>query len=126
MTVILILLGHFFKIGMNNALFILKNTLYNIGCPKCYIINFLSILIFAVVFIKSYHSLDQMCLCLLILPFQSLSLKRIKGYDRIGPHSKHILSIIFGSLLGKGEIHKKKDGTYIVFFQEAAHVKYLL
>lgn len=124
MTVILILMGRFFKIEMNNALFLLKNTLYNIGCPKCYIINFLSISIFAVVFIESYHSLDQ--ICLLILPFQSLSLKRIKGYDRIGPHSKHILSIIFGSLLGKGEIHKKKDGTRIVFFQEAAHIKYLL
>jgi hypothetical protein len=52
----------------------------------------------------------------------------IKGYNRIGPHSRDIISIIFGSLLGGGyaERIKNGNGTRIAFFQEAMHVKYLL
>jgi len=52
--------------------------------------------------------------------------KKIKGDNKKGPHNKEILSIIFGSLLGKGTIEIKKDGSCITFFQEAKHVKYLL
>lgn len=52
--------------------------------------------------------------------------KKIKGYSRVGPHNSDILSIVFGSLLGKGNVEKKKYGTRIVFYQEAVHIKYLL
>ena len=52
--------------------------------------------------------------------------KKIKGYNRVGPHNRDILSMVFGSLLGKGNLEKKKDGTRIVFYQEAVHIKYLL
>jgi hypothetical protein len=44
---------------------------------------------------------------------------------KIGPHNKEILSIIFGSLLGKGTIEIKKDSCCISFYQEARHVNYL-
>jgi ubiquinol-cytochrome c reductase cytochrome b subunit len=50
----------------------------------------------------------------------------LPDYKRIGPHSRDIISIIFGSLLGEGDVEIKKDGTRITFFQEAMHVKYLL
>jgi ubiquinol-cytochrome c reductase cytochrome b subunit len=59
----------------------------------------------------------------------TLSIKddnKIKGYNRVGPHNIDILSIIFGSLLGKGVIERKKDGPRVTFYQEAVHVKYLL
>lgn len=52
--------------------------------------------------------------------------KKIKGYNRVGPHNRDILSMVFGSLLGKENLEKKKDGTRIVFYQEAVHIKYLL
>lgn len=52
--------------------------------------------------------------------------KKIKGYNRIGPHNRDIISIFFGSLLGEGGIERKKDGSRITFFQEAMHVRYLL
>jgi hypothetical protein len=65
--------------------------------------------------------------------------EKIQGYNRIGPHSIEIISIIFGSLLGGGHaerikngpltffyLDKKKQGTRVAFFQEAMHVKYLL
>jgi hypothetical protein len=52
---------------------------------------------------------------------------KIKGDKRIGPHSKDIISIIFGSLLGEGDVERKiGNGTRITFFQEAMHVKYIL
>ena len=54
--------------------------------------------------------------------------KKLKGIDRIGPHNKDILSIIFGSLLGDAHAEKrdKGKGTRISFFQENSHVSYLL
>jgi hypothetical protein len=63
---------------------------------------------------------------LLTLPLNTTSHNKIKGDKRIGPHSIDIISIIFGSLLGEGDVERKKDGTRITFFQEAMHVKYLL
>ena len=66
---------------------------------------------------------------LLILPLclASPSLKKIKGHKRIGPHSKDIISIIFGSLLGEGDVERKiGNGTRVIFFQQAVHVKYIL
>jgi hypothetical protein len=64
---------------------------------------------------------------LLILPLCATFQKKIKGDKRIGPHSKDIISIIFGSLLGEGDVERKiGNGTRITFFQEAMHVKYIL
>jgi ubiquinol-cytochrome c reductase cytochrome b subunit len=65
---------------------------------------------------------------LLISPLYTTFDNKIKGYNRIGPHSRDIISIIFGSLLGEGHAERIKNGngTRIVFFQEAMHVKYLL
>lgn len=59
------------------------------------------------------------------MPLNSTFINKIKGDKRIGPHSIDIISIIFGSLLGEGDVERKKDGTRITFFQEAMHVKYL-
>jgi hypothetical protein len=64
-----------------------------------------------------------------VLFFPPLSInddKKIKGYSRVGPHNEDILSIIFGALLGKGCVERKKDGSRINFYQEAVHIKYLL
>lgn len=53
---------------------------------------------------------------------------RIKGFYRIGPHNKDVLSIIFGSLLGDAHAEKRLHsvGTRICFFQEDSHIEYLL
>jgi ubiquinol-cytochrome c reductase cytochrome b subunit len=55
-------------------------------------------------------------------------LKKLKDIDRIGPHNKDIISIIFGSLLGNtyGEKNLLRKGTRFSFSQEASHVKYLM
>lgn len=52
---------------------------------------------------------------------------KIKGSNRIGPHNKDILSIIYGSLLGDAHAEKKFSGigTRISFFQEDTHLKYI-
>lgn len=48
--------------------------------------------------------------------------------ERIGPHSKEIISIIIGSLLGDGHLEKRKQGvgTRIKFSQSSANVEYLM
>lgn len=125
---------------MNNTLFIFKNTLNNIGCPICWFVNLFNISFYVWILIESFHSTvfflsiplaEQSSAETLIYNLATRdcsfnSLFFFKGCNRIGPHSKYILSIIFGSLLGKGEIEIKKDGARIIFFQEAMHVKYLL
>lgn len=52
--------------------------------------------------------------------------QKLKGFNRIGPHNLDIISIIFGSLLGKGEAEKRKDGTRIIFNHKAMHLNYSL
>lgn len=99
----------------------LIKTMKNISCLKCWIISFL-IISFYVWLINCYQSIETF---LLIMPLNSTFIKKIKGDKRIGPHSIDIISIIFGSLLGEGDVERKKDGTRITFFQEAMHVKYL-
>ena len=123
---------------MKNLVFNIKNTMYDNGCPKCWVISFLIILFSVWLFIYSCQSIIGTSL-FSSTPFYSTfqavhlldslsikDLKNIKGYNRIGPHNKDIISIIFGSLLGKGSAERKKDGTRITFYQEAVHVKYLL
>jgi hypothetical protein len=66
------------------------------------------------------------CAVLFFPPLSVNDDKKIKGYSRVGPHNKDIVSIIFGSLLGKGSVERKKDGSRITFYQEAVHIKYLL
>ena len=86
-------------------------------CPTCFLIK-LNLL-------NSNYLLMQ----LTIIP---LTIKRLRGTDRIGPHNKDICSIIFGSLLGDAHAEKreidpsKKGGTRISFYQEHSHVSYLL
>ena len=52
--------------------------------------------------------------------------KGTKGFNRIGPHNIDILSIIFGSLLGKGEAEKSQYGTRIIFNSKSMHLDYSL
>ena len=120
---------------MNNTLFIFKNTLDNIGCLKCRIINFLIdlfsflLFIYSCMFIVETYLFSDICSYIALqVPFiQHLEYhKKMKGYHRVGPHNWDILSIIFGSLLGKGEVERRKDGTRITFNHEAMHLKYLL
>jgi ubiquinol-cytochrome c reductase cytochrome b subunit len=70
-------------------------------------------------------------LFLLITPFYyeiKPKISRLKGIYRIGPHNKDVISIIFGSLLGKAQSEKRLlgVGTRISFSQEAVHVEYIL
>jgi hypothetical protein len=151
---------------MNNTLLMnLINTIYDIGCLKCWIINFL-IISFSVwanqlfdccqPMIETYLFLTMPIyttfrgspkettgstppLTFFYLDKKNKGGEKIQGYNRIGPHSIEIISIIFGSLLGGGHaerikngpltffyLDKKKQGTRVAFFQEAMHVKYLL
>jgi hypothetical protein len=112
-----------------------------LGCPKCKIISFLIISFSAWQIIDCCQTIIENSLFSIISFNRTFSAshsflnykdtkdtkdKKIKGYYRIGPHNRDIISIIFGSLLGKGTAERKKDGTRIIFFQEAMHVKYLL
>ena len=73
-------------------------------------------------------------ICLFLLLITPIYLKnqskvsRLKDIYRNGPHNKDVLSIIFGSLLGKayGEKRLLGVGTRFSFYQEAFHVKYLM
>lgn len=62
----------------------------------------------------------------------SVALLPLKGWEgrlnRIGPHNKNIIEIVFGSLLGnaQAELKKNNNGTRITFYQEGRHVKYSL
>lgn len=53
--------------------------------------------------------------------------KKVRGVNRIGPHNKDILSIIYGSLLGDAYAEKRLGGigTRISFYQEDTHLKYI-
>jgi ubiquinol-cytochrome c reductase cytochrome b subunit len=53
---------------------------------------------------------------------------RVRAINRVGPHNKDVLSIIFGSLLGDGHAEKRLlgTGTRITFYQESSHIEYLL
>lgn len=69
---------------------------------------------------------SQMCpklsMCCLI-PFNK---PRTRANLRIGPHDKHIFSVIFGSLLGDSFAEKHGNGTRIVFQQEESNMEYLM
>lgn len=55
-------------------------------------------------------------------------IKRVAAKDRIGPHNKNVLDILFGSLLGDchAEFRNKGNGTRFCFYQESSHVAYLI
>lgn len=108
--------------------------LYKI-CLKCMIINFLIglfsflLFIYSCMFIVETFLFSDICSYIALqVPFiQHLEYhKKMKGYHRVGPHNWDILSIIFGSLLGKGEAERRKDGTRITFNDKAIHLNYLL
>lgn len=48
------------------------------------------------------------------------------GINREGPHHQDVLSIIFGCLLGSGEMVQEKEGSRMVFRRAADHDKYLI
>jgi ubiquinol-cytochrome c reductase cytochrome b subunit len=78
------------------------------------------------------YYLYLICLSLLLITPIYFNIKpeiiKLKGINRIGPHNKDIISIIFGSLLGDAHGEKKLlgKGTRFNFFQEAVHIKYIL
>lgn len=109
---------------MNKTILTFYNIIY-MECLKCRVINFLIISFFVRQYFNCCQSIIKTSL-FLTMSLNSTFIKKIKGDKRIGPHSIDILSIIFGSLLGGGDLERKKDGTRITFFQEAMHVKYLL
>jgi len=53
---------------------------------------------------------------------------KIAAKNRIGPHNKEVLNILFGSLLGDchAEFRNKGNGTRFCFYQESSHVAYLI
>lgn len=120
----------------------------NIVCPKCWVISFfLSSLLFIVCcclflgiyqlgayLLSSYPFYNTIlaaapllhCSSIKRAPPWSLITQFQFQFSSIGPINKDIIEIIFGSLLGKGHIDRKRVGTSITFYQEAMHVKYLL
>lgn len=128
------------SIGVSTPTIILKKIFYlfNINnCPKCWIIIFLNFIFFVLflynikILVVSNFILDMLFNSIYPTLFShTVFLKKrpktVKDSNREGPHNEEILSIIYGSLLGKGYIEKKKEGSRIIFYQEAVHVKYLL
>jgi len=57
-----------------------------------------------------------------------LPAEKTRATNRIGPHNRDVLSIIFGSLLGDGHAERRLagTGTRITFYQESSHIEYLL
>ena len=51
---------------------------------------------------------------------------RLQAKDRIGPHNKDILTVLFGSLLGDCHAEHRSKGTRFCFYQESSHDTYLL
>ena len=53
---------------------------------------------------------------------------RLRGADRVGPHDRVILEIIFGSLLGDGRLERRKagSGSRLSLSQESSHIEYIL
>ena len=78
--------------------------------------------------VETYLFSDMYSYIALQIPFiQDIEYhKKMKGYHRVGPHNWDILSIIFGSLLGKGKVERRKDGSRITFNNEGMHLKYLI
>lgn len=73
--------------------------------------------------------IDSVWDCLwFITPFNIQKGARLRGADRIGPHDRIILEIIFGSLLGDGHLERRKGGagSRLSLFQESSHVEYIL
>lgn len=104
--------------------------------PKCWIVSLFVYLNLVLLSINSYF---RVCIKPLFFSIwldnlfysnpslQDLKLSRkTQGFNRIGPHNIDVLSIIFGSLLGKGEAEKMKDGTRINFNHKSMHLNYPL
>src|SRR5258708_23441014 len=78
------------------------------------------------------YYLDLIYLSLLLITPVYFNIKpkiiRFKSFNKIGPHNKDIISIIFGSLLGDayGEKRLLRLGTRFKFYQEAVHLNYIL
>jgi len=51
---------------------------------------------------------------------------KLAGNKRIGPHPEHILSIIYGSLLGDSHLEKRINNVRISFQQENNNMEYLM
>ena len=50
---------------------------------------------------------------------------KLRGDKRIGPHPEHVLSIIYGTLLGDSHLEKRIENVRISFQQENTNVEYL-
>jgi hypothetical protein len=145
---VVVITGPFFKKKLMNNLFFLKK-MYNTICPKCRVISFFIVLFFYLAppllggalgicqsildLLSSTPSYSTLLATPLLHSLSKYNKKihvaapqPICAYNKIGPHNKNILEIIFGSLLGKGYAERKNNGTCITFYQEAIHVKYLL
>jgi hypothetical protein len=48
------------------------------------------------------------------------------GNKRIGPHPSHIISIIYGTLLGDSYLEKRINNIRISFEQENNNMEYLM
>ncbi len=133
-----------------------KTTLMNlydiifVNCLKCWVINYKTLRVLSLISFSvwlSFFGAERLACCqtmletslLLTMPVYTSAKGRgknkIQGITSVeGPHSIEIISIIFGSLLGVGHAERIKNGsgacrsqgTRVVFFQEAMHVKYLL
>ena len=82
------------------------------------------------IFKFSYFLFDSYLINQIILSLRPEIQKTVKftAQNRIGPHNKEIISVIFGSLLGDchGEFRSQGKGTRFSFYQESSHTSYLL
>lgn len=93
---------------------------------KCFNINWIECLCYNNPFLWINHTFSAFNLLKPRFTQKEHSNKKLKSYQRIGPHNFDILSVIFGLLLGDGYAEKRANGTRICIYQEASHENYLL
>ena len=81
--------------------------------------------------LNSFLLINSVVPCISIVPVLTNfkdKLTRIPAKDKIGPHDRKVISILFGSLLGDGyaEYRNKGKGTRFCFYQENSHATYLI
>jgi ubiquinol-cytochrome c reductase cytochrome b subunit len=60
----------------------------------------------------------------IMISFYMIGIKP-KSYQRMGPHNKDVLCVIFGCLLGDAHAKKRVNSTRICFQQESSKIEYL-
>ena len=96
--------------------------------PNAYLILNNFILTIEECLVKMFNVKDLEVLIFLntLFPLKTLDKVKLQAKDRIGPHNKEVLTVLFGSLLGDCHAEHRDKGTRFCFYQESSHATYLL